>query len=515
MLAKGVAVYSRVAQQCSKIVAVHLNYRSRAAERGKSPEWPSYFLKPPSTLSSSGKPVVRPRGCELLAFEGEIALVIGERARQVSPEQGWACVQAVTAANDFGVYDLRYADGGSNVRSKGVDGFTPLGPSMLDARLVDPSGLRLQTWVNGQIVQDAQTGEELLFSFGQIVADLSRLMTLEPMDVVLTGTPAGSTVVQPGDVVEVEIFVEGDGRSTGRLVSPVEEGPDPLEPLGAMPRIDEEQRTAAYGRRAAGRDMAAARATAGDRASAVWPHRKRLADRLGQDVVAALGEVATATLASQLRRRGLDGLIMDGIESTRPDVRMVGSAWTIQYLPRREDLAAGLQSGWNAQKRGIEEVEPGEIVVIDAGGRIDAGTIGDILALRAQVRGAAGIVTDGAVRDWANLRMLDIPVYHCGAHPAVLGRRHMPFQTGVTVRCAGVTVQPGDVLVGDADGVVVLPSDLVADIVSDAQEQERQERFIAAMVAEGESIRGLYPLGPSWRPRYEQWSDRADEEGRP
>jgi len=96
-----------------KIVAVHASYRSRAAERGTIPPWPSYFLKPSSSLAGSGDPVARPPGCELLAFEGEVALVIGQRARRVGRAQAWDCVAWITAANDFGVYDLRYADRGS------------------------------------------------------------------------------------------------------------------------------------------------------------------------------------------------------------------------------------------------------------------------------------------------------------------------------------------------------------------------------------------------------------------
>src|ERR1700684_2756760 len=132
-----------------KIVAVHASYRSRAAERGTTPAWPSYFLKPTSSLAASGDPVARPPGCELLAFEGEVALVIGRRARRVSPAEGWDCVAHLTAANDFGVYDLRYADRGSNVRSKGIDGFTPIGPRLLDARTVEAERIRLRTRVNG------------------------------------------------------------------------------------------------------------------------------------------------------------------------------------------------------------------------------------------------------------------------------------------------------------------------------------------------------------------------------
>ena len=116
-----------------KIIAVHINYRSRAAQRGRTPAKPSYFLKPTTSLSSSGAAVERPAGCELLGFEGEIALVIGRRTRGIRPEDGWAAVSHLTAANDFGVYDLRYADKGSNLRSKGADGFTPVGPALLAA----------------------------------------------------------------------------------------------------------------------------------------------------------------------------------------------------------------------------------------------------------------------------------------------------------------------------------------------------------------------------------------------
>jgi len=468
-----------------KIVAVHSSYRSRAAERGTIPAWPSYFLKPASSLAASGDPVARPPGCELLAFEGEVALVIGCRARRVSRADGWGCVAHLTAANDFGVYDLRYADRGSNVRSKGVDGFTPLGPRLIDARTVDLAALRLRTWVNGDLAQDAWPARDMLFGFGDIVADLSRLLTLEPGDVILTGTPTGSTVVTPGDVVEVEVSA-GD-QSSGRLRSPIVEADYPLEPPGAMPRADDAQREAAYG---------PARSVRGNTAHQPAGH--------DQEILDGLREVATATLAAVARKRGLNGLTLDGLRSTRPAHKMAGYARTVRYLPLREDLSAA-QGAMNAQKRAIEEIRPGEVLVIEARGDPTAGTIGDILALRAQVRGAAGVVTDGAIRDSAALAGLDIPVYHAAIHPAVLGRRHIPWETGVTVACAGVTIQPGDILVGDADGVIVLPPDRAAEILTAAREQERQEQFVAERVAAGESIDGLFPLPEARRAEYQAW----------
>ena len=139
-----------------KVIAVHINYPSRAAQRGRTPEQPSYFLKPSSSLAlgSTEVPgtVERPSGCELLGYEGEIALVIGKSARRVGLEDAWSHVEWVTASNDLGVYDLRYADKGSNVRSKGGDGFTPVGPALIPADAVDPAQLRIRTWHNGDLV---------------------------------------------------------------------------------------------------------------------------------------------------------------------------------------------------------------------------------------------------------------------------------------------------------------------------------------------------------------------------
>src|SRR5215469_14680586 len=419
----------------SKIVAVHVGYRSRAMERGSLPLWPSYFLKPPNTLAGDGDPMQRPPWCELLAFEGEVALVIGVRASRVAAADAWGHVRWVTAANDFGVYDLRYADKGSNVRSKGIDGFTPLGPALLDARDVDPENIRLRTWVNGELAQDAITGDDLLFSFADIVADISRLTTLEPGDVILTGTPTGSTVVRPGDLVEVEISF--GQQTTGRLRSPITEAGYTLSPPGAMPDADDAQRELAYG--------------------------------------------------------------------ARPAAKMAGFARTRRYVPFREDLFAGHGGGMNAQKRAVEQVRPGEILVIEARGDPTAGTVGDILGLRAQVRGAKGIVTDGAVRDSEALKNLTIPVYYAATHPAVLGRRHVPWETNTTISCAGVTVQPGDIIAGDADGVIVVPRHLAREVAQDAAEQERQERFIAEQVGRGEPIDGLYPIGKKWQAAYEAW----------
>ncbi len=466
-----------IGQPPGKVIAVHLNYPSRAAQRGRTPQQPGYFLKPTTSLSASGTPIERPAGCELLAFEGEIALIIGKEARRVSPEEGWSHVSGVTAANDFGVYDLKYADKGSNLRSKGGDGFTPIGPSVLPANLIDPNALHIRTWVNGELVQD-DTTEALLFPFGRLIADLSQLITLEAGDIILTGTPAGSTTVKPGDVVEV-VVEDSEGRKTGRLTTPVVEGSIPFGGYGFGPKTDDALTAEAEG------------------TSGPAPLAKELVDKINS--------VGTATLSSQLRKRGLNTVSIDGLAPTQPGTRLVGLARTLRFIPGREDLFSSHGGGFNAQKRAFDSLNPGEVLVIEARGERGTGTVGDILALRAQARGAAGIVTDGGVRDLDAVTKLGIPTYHGGAHPAVLGRKHVPWDTDITIACGGTAVQPGDIIVGDADGLLVIPPSLIEELVDDAIEQEREEVFIAEQVATGESVDGLYPMNAEWKSRYEAW----------
>ncbi|MHA7262128.1 fumarylacetoacetate hydrolase family protein [Arthrobacter sp. TMN-37] len=483
-------VNEHILAAAGKVIAVHLNYPSRAAQRGRTPAQPSYFLKPSSSLALTGSAVERPAGCELLGFEGEVALIIGTPARRVGTEDAWKHVAWVTASNDLGVYDLRYADKGSNLRSKGGDGFTPLGPELIAAGSVDPAALRLRTWHNGNLVQDDTTAD-LLFPFARLIADLSQLLTLEAGDIILTGTPAGASVAVPGDVVEVEVSTTGTpeggpGATSGRLLTRVEQGSVPLADFGALPRADDLQREEAYGSREA--------------AGLPAPE-----PGLTPALKAKLETVSTATLSSQLRRRGLNNVSIDGLTSTRPERRIVGPARTLRYVPNREDLFAAHGGGYNAQKRAIDSVDEGEILVMEARGEKGTGTVGDILALRAQVRGAAAIITDGGVRDVSAVAALDMPTYYANPHPAVLGRRHIPWDTDITIACGGATVQPGDIIVADSDGILVIPPALAGELAEDAIAQEREEAFIAQMVEQGHSVDGLYPLNADWRARYEAW----------
>jgi regulator of RNase E activity RraA len=184
---------------------------------------------------------------------------------------------------------------------------------------------------------------------------------------------------------------------------------------------------------------------------------------------------------------------------------MVGQAHTLRYVAIRADVRKSMQGTEDAQKRAIESVSPGDVLVMEARGEPGAGTIGDILAARVLARGGAGIVTDGAVRDTPGVTELDIPTYYRAANASSLWNAHIPLDVDVPITCAGVLVMPGDVIVGDAEGVVVLPSKLAEEIAHAALEVEEREAFALERVKAGESFRGLYPLSEERRPEFENW----------
>jgi 2-keto-4-pentenoate hydratase/2-oxohepta-3-ene-1,7-dioic acid hydratase in catechol pathway len=224
----------------SKIICVHLNYRSRVEEFGaKLGPAPTYFHKPISALNAHRGAVVRPERCEWLNYEGEIAIVIGRTCRNVGPEEAARYIAGYTIANDFGLHDFRDTDAGSMLRVKGSDTLCPLGPGLVENW--DWHGKRIRTLVNGKVRQDGNT-DEMVWEVDYLVADVARTITLFPGDVILSGTPARSRPVQPGDEVSVE--VEGLGILTNGIVS----GPVPIrEDVGAQPSRSEEVVSTALG----------------------------------------------------------------------------------------------------------------------------------------------------------------------------------------------------------------------------------------------------------------------------
>ena len=200
----------------SKILAVHLSYRSRVEEySARTPPNPSFFMKPPTTLAGHRGEIRRPRGTRFLNYEGELAVVIGRRMKGAPIDEALGFVGGYTSANDVGLHDFRHADRGSMLRVKGQDGFLPLGPELVPATAFDPTDFTLRTFLNGETVQEA-SAKDLLWGVAYQLADLSRLITLEPGDVLLTGTPAHSRPMGPGDEVAVEI--SGLGRLENTVV---------------------------------------------------------------------------------------------------------------------------------------------------------------------------------------------------------------------------------------------------------------------------------------------------------
>lgn len=224
----------------SKILCCHLNHISRVREFGidLAPA-PTYFHKPVSALNAHGAAVVRPSNCHYLNYEGEVAIVIGRRARNITMADAVHYIAGYTIANDYGLHDFRDTDAGSMLRVKGADTLCPVGPGLVTDW--DFRHKAMRTLVNGVVRQDGST-DEMAWDMHYLVADLARLITLEPGDIILSGTPAISRPVEPGDVVSVE--VEGLGTLTNHIV----EGPAPVsDEVGAQPTATEEVRSTALG----------------------------------------------------------------------------------------------------------------------------------------------------------------------------------------------------------------------------------------------------------------------------
>ena len=250
----------------SKIICVHLSYSSRGIEtrnKAKPTETPTYFMKPVTSMNGHGGELVKPADCGYLNYEGEFAVVIGKVCRNITPDEAWDYMLGFAPALDMGLQNFRDTDQGSMLRVKGADGMLPIGPGLVSGVNIFEQTLR--TYRNGELVQEAHIGDEMVWGPHYMVADIARHITLMPGDVILTGTPCHSRSVDPGDVVEVEI------TGLGRLASRVVAGPVPRASalgVGHAPTDSDEVRRVALGfdervpahfkegyRRAAGKEL--------------------------------------------------------------------------------------------------------------------------------------------------------------------------------------------------------------------------------------------------------------------
>lgn len=228
------------------------------------------------------------------------------------------------------------------------------------------------------------------------------------------------------------------------------------------------------------------------------------------DIIEALKPVSTATITTVLLKHGLRRVWMRGTRPIRPgQPRTIGRAFTLRFIPAREDLAT--PSSWSSprsSRAAIEDMPPGCVAVADAMGVTDAGIFGDILCSRIKQRGVAGLVTDGVVRDMAGVLKSGLPVWCQGAAapPSVAALTFVNWQE--PIGCGGVSVYPDDLVVVDDDGAVLIPAALVDDVVRVAPEQERMETWIMDEVSNGAKLPGLYPPNEENLKRYKDWASR-------
>lgn len=210
-----------------------------------------------------------------------------------------------------------------------------------------------------------------------------------------------------------------------------------------------------------------------------------------------LRAVSTATIATALYKRGFRNQMIQGVQplGNLDGGSMVGPAFTLRYMPAREDLngISVFRNPAHPQRKAVEECPPGAVFVIDSRKDARAASAGSILVTRLMVRGVAGIVTDGGFRDAAEIAALDIPAFHVRPSAPTNLTIHQAIDIDVPIGCGDAPVFPGDVIVGDADGVIVIPAHLAEEIANEAAEMTAYEDFVAERVRAGQSIRGLYP----------------------
>lgn len=232
-----------------------------------------------------------------------------------------------------------------------------------------------------------------------------------------------------------------------------------------------------------------------------------------RETIAYLEATSTATLTTQLFKRGYRNAFIPAVRPVgRLKKNMIGPAFTLRYIPAREDLDCySAKIDPNAvQREAMETVPPGYVLVMDCRGETRVASAGDIYMTRLAVRGVAGVVSDGSVRDSEQIGKLDIAVFCAGISAPTNRIAHHTVDFNLPIGCGGVAVYPEDIVVGDADGVVVIPRQIVDEVARDAAEQEMLEGFIQQQVVEGARLPGLYPINDQTREAYENWRSKRD-----
>jgi regulator of RNase E activity RraA len=221
-----------------------------------------------------------------------------------------------------------------------------------------------------------------------------------------------------------------------------------------------------------------------------------------------LRKVSTATLTTVLFKRGLRNCYIQGVGPLNPDApQLVGEAYTLRYIPAREDLDVieVFKDPSHPQRKAVETIPPGQVLVMDCRGDASVASAGGILVTRMMIRGAAGVVSDGGLRDSMEIAQLPFPVYCAGPSAPTNLIKHHAVDINVPIGCGSVPVFPGDVIVGDGEGVVVIPAAIAESVAQEAADQDVFETFVIEKVKAGSSIVGLYPPNEATQKEYADW----------
>ena len=221
------------------------------------------------------------------------------------------------------------------------------------------------------------------------------------------------------------------------------------------------------------------------------------------DDIARLREVPTANAKQILRGLGVDRAFKLGLRSLTVPRRIAGRARTLRFLPLREDVTPPRKS---VNRVLIDALERDDVLVIDALGSLEGAVLGDMLAARAHARGAAGVVADGVIRDVDGIREIGLAVWARGTHADANARALLPWETDVSIGCAGVLVNPGDYIIADADGAIVVPPQHVAALLSKAEEMALEDEFSQQLLRNGAPLMEAYPLSEKRRAEFEAFA---------
>ncbi|WP_250510799.1 ribonuclease activity regulator RraA [Caballeronia sp. GACF4] len=232
---------------------------------------------------------------------------------------------------------------------------------------------------------------------------------------------------------------------------------------------------------------------------------------VADETIEQLRHVSTATLTTQLFKRGLRNVFLQGVaplvKPANGAPNLVGPAFTLRNIPAREDIdhVGVFKDPDHPQRKAVETAPPGSVLVQDCRGDRTVASTGSILTTRLKVRGVAGMVSDGCVRDSGTIGDIGLPLFCAGASAPLNLAKHHAVDMNVPIACGGVAVYPGDIVVGDVDGVVIVPRHMASEVARDAAEQELLEEFIAKRVADGAILRGMYPPNEETLAAYAQW----------